>query len=142
MKQPTLIRFALGYIAIASAQIGFWALFAPRSFYDSFPGMGRAWVSLDGPYNEHLVRDVGALNLAFLALIVFAAVRLTRELVTVAAVATAVWSVPHLIYHLFNTDDLATSDIVISLAGLVGYVAFAGVLLASARSLRDRPERA
>ena len=33
-------------------------------FYDDFPGLGRSWVAADGPYNEHLVRDVGALNLA------------------------------------------------------------------------------
>ena len=37
---------------------------APKSFYEDFPGAGRVWVAVDGPYNEHLVRDVGSLNLA------------------------------------------------------------------------------
>lgn len=35
----------------------------PRSFYDDFPGGGIAWVSVDGPYNEHLIRDIGAWSL-------------------------------------------------------------------------------
>ena len=36
----------------------------PAAFYDDFPGLGRMWVAPDGPYNQHLVRDVGELNLA------------------------------------------------------------------------------
>ena len=36
----------------------------PRSFYDDFP-LGRGWIAASGgAYNEHLVRDVGALFLA------------------------------------------------------------------------------
>ena len=48
------------------AFVGAWALAAPRSFYDGFPmpGLLGAWVASDGPYNEHLVRDVGSLYLA------------------------------------------------------------------------------
>ncbi len=42
-------RIALGYLALVSLQIGLWAQFAPRSFYDDFPGLGRAWVAIDGP---------------------------------------------------------------------------------------------
>ena len=74
MNNRILVRVALGYLAVVTAQIGFWALLAPRSFYDSFPGLGRAWISIDGPYNDHLIRDVGALNLALLVVLVVAAV--------------------------------------------------------------------
>ena len=70
MTPSQIIRVAFGYLALSSLQIGAWALFAPRSFYDGFPGAGRSWVSVDGPYNEHLVRDVGALNLAIAVLLV------------------------------------------------------------------------
>ena len=55
----------------ARSGVGLQALFAPRSFYDDFP-IGRGWVAMDGPYNQHLVRDVGSLNLA-LVVLVFAA---------------------------------------------------------------------
>ncbi len=65
------VRLLLWLMAISSLGVGFQALFTPRSFYDDFP-MGRGWVAMDGPYNEHLVRDVGSLNLA-LVVLVFAA---------------------------------------------------------------------
>ena len=97
MSPSTAIRIALGYLALVSTQIGVWALFAPQSFYDDFPGLGRSWVSVDGPYNEHLIRDVGALNLSLVVLLVAAAVLLRHDLVLVAAGAAFVWAVPHLI---------------------------------------------
>ena len=61
---------ALAILAVNAALLGGWALVAPASFYRSFPGGGRSWVSIDGPYNEHLLRDVGGLNLALLVLTV------------------------------------------------------------------------
>lgn len=134
MNPKTLVRIALSYLALVTAQIGFWALLAPQSFFDDFPGLGRAWVAVDGPYNEHLVRDVGALNLALLVVLIVAAVRLSRSMLTLAATATATWGVPHLIYHLCNTDRLATSDAVASLAGLAAFVAFAAAILVVARN--------
>ena len=121
------IRLALGYLILSAGQNGAWALFAPRSFYDTFPGFGRTWVSIDGPYNEHLVRDFGALNLALAAVFLIAAITLSRPVIVAASVAALVWGVPHLIYHLFNTDALSTSDIVASIGGLA---LFAGLPIA------------
>lgn len=129
----TWFRIALGYLAIVALQIGLWALLAPQSFYDSFPGLGRTWVNVDGPYNEHLVRDVGALNLALLVLIVVAAVRLTKTLVIVAAAAQLVWAAPHFVYHIFNTDGLDGSDVAISLGGLALGAVIPVVLIVMAR---------
>ena len=129
MTHARWTRIALGYLGIVSAQIGFWALLAPRSFYDNFPGAGRAWVNVDGPYNEHLVRDVGALNLAMLVLLIAAAYTLSRQLIVTAAAANLVWGVPHLLYHVFNTDGLSGSDIAVSLFGLALYVALPAALL-------------
>ena len=112
-----------GYLALQSVVLGVWALAAPRSFYDRFPGGGRAWVAVDGPYNEHLVRDVGALNLALLVLFIAAAWTQGRDLVRVAAIAAIVWGLPHFVYHAVNTDGLSTSDVVASLGGLLLFVA-------------------
>lgn len=115
-------RIVFSYVALQSSVVGFWALLAPQSFYDDFPGSGRSWVSVDGPFNEHLVRDVGALNLALLVLVVAAASRPTRELVVVAAVASLIWGVPHLVYHAFNTGGLAGGDVVANVGGLAAFV--------------------
>lgn len=130
MSYRLWVRVALGYVIVVSVQIGLWALFAPGSFYDDFPGLGRAWVSVDGPYNEHLIRDVGALNLALCVLLVGAFIRLSPVLVLVAGIAVLVWGVPHAVYHLFSTDGLSATDNAISIGGLLLFALIGGGLVA------------
>ncbi|HVF33538.1 MAG TPA: hypothetical protein VM933_10935 [Acidimicrobiales bacterium] len=108
-REWRIARVLLGLTAIAYLVVGVWALVAPQSFYDSFPGGGRAWVSVDGPFNEHLVRDVGALNLAVATILVAAAWLGGAQLVRVAAVSALVWGVPHFLYHLGHLDPLPTA---------------------------------
>jgi hypothetical protein len=105
-----VVRVLLALMAISSGFIGLWALLAPRSFYDDFPGAGRHWVSADGPYNEHLVRDVGGLNLALTVVVVVAAITLVRVLVQTAAVSSLVFGIPHFAYHAAHTDLYSSSD--------------------------------
>jgi nucleoside-diphosphate-sugar epimerase len=92
-------RLMLWILAFSAFGVGVQAAFSPRSFYDDFP-IGRGWVAMDGPYNEHLVRDVGALNLALLVVTVAALLLSTRALARTAAIAWLVYSVPHFVYHL------------------------------------------
>ena len=69
----------------------------PRSFYDDFPGAGRTWVAVDGPYNEHLVRDVGGLNLALAFVAVLAARHRQHPASPASPVAPrCIYGVPHL----------------------------------------------
>ncbi len=105
-------------LALPSLLIGFWALFAPHSFYSDFPGGGRHWVSALGPYNEHLVRDFSAMNLAIGSLLVFAAVTLDRRLAQGALLALAVYSLPHLGYHLTELGPYDTSDVILNVLAL------------------------
>jgi hypothetical protein len=128
-------RIALGYLALVSLEIGLWAQFAPRSFYDDFPGLGRAWVAVDGPYNEHLVRDVGGLNLALAAVLIAALVTLSRPLIIAGSIASLLYGVPHLVYHIAHAEDLATSDAVISLAGLALFAVIPIALIALSRGV-------
>ena len=58
------VRLLLAWFAFFGLAIGSWQQLAPQSFYDGFPGFGHHWVSPDGPYNEHLLRDVGQGNMA------------------------------------------------------------------------------
>jgi hypothetical protein len=112
-------RILLGILAASSALVGFWAGFAPRSFYDDFPGTAHPWVSPDGPFNEHLVRDVGWFNLALALVAVIAAVSLARAAVAAAAGAAVVAGVPHLVYHLTHLDLYATGDQVANVVTLL-----------------------
>ena len=113
-----VVRVLLAFMAVSTGFVGLWALLAPRSFYDDFPGAGRHWVSADGPYNEHLVRDVGGLNLALTVVIVAAAIVLTRVLVRTAAVAALIFAIPHFAYHAAHTDLYETRDWVATLFSL------------------------
>ncbi|MGB6058715.1 MAG: hypothetical protein WBF71_10655 [Microthrixaceae bacterium] len=127
-------RLALGYLALNSLVVGLWAQLAPRSFYDDFPGLGAVWVAVDGPYNEHLIRDVGGLNLALSAVLIAALVTLSAQLVGAAAVAALVYGFPHLVYHLFNTDGLRTGDVIASIGGLTLFVLLGVSLLLVTRA--------
>ena len=130
-----LRRGILAILTLTALQLGVWAAFAPRSFYDDFPGGGRAWVAADGPYNEHLVRDFGSLNLALLVITAVALWKLTPLLVRTAAAAWLVYSVPHFVYHLRHLEPYDTFDAVANVITLGLTVALPIVLLA----LRSAP---
>ena len=105
-----VVRVLLALMAASSGIIGLWALLAPRSFYDDFPGGGRHWVSADGPYNEHLVRDVGGLNLALTVVAVVAAIVLVAGARADRGGGDAGFAIPHFAYHAAHTDLYSTSD--------------------------------
>ena len=104
------MRAGLAFLGVAAAFPGVWALLAPESFFHDFPGAGFAWVELHPPYNEHLVRDVGAFYLGFAVLLLVAAVMMDQRVTRVALVAWLVAAVPHLVFHLANLDGLETAD--------------------------------
>jgi hypothetical protein len=97
-------------LAISALQLGVWATLFPRSFFDDFPGGGRTWVAVDGPYNEHLVRDFGGLNLALFVVLAVAVVVMTPLIVRTAAVAYFLFALPHLVYHARHLDVYSTGD--------------------------------
>jgi hypothetical protein len=130
------VRAGLGILAVVQGVVGVWALLAPASFYASFPASGHAWVALLPPYNEHLIRDVGALNLALAVPLTAAAVTGQWLLSAVAIGSIAVFAVPHAVYHALHLDGFSTSDAVAQSAGIglhLALVAVVGLLL-----LRDR----
>jgi hypothetical protein len=130
-RASVVTRVLLGFLALTEAVIGVWALFAPASFYRSFPGAGHAWVSLLPPYNEHLITDVGELSLA-LAVVLAAAAAAGQWLISVVAIAAfAVYTVPHMIFHSFHLEGFSSGD---AIAQTVGFalqllIAVAVVLL-------------
>lgn len=132
--RPGIFRGGLLVLAATQVVTGLWALVAPRSFYDDFPGGGRDWVSALGPYDEHLVRDVGSSFTALVVLVVLAAVFLELRLVQVALIAWLVYSIPHFGFHLTATEPFSLGDNIASLAGLgLQVVLPAALLVASVR---------
>ena len=102
MTFDTRVIVGLWYLIVSGAVVGVWAQFFPLAFYDSFPGLGRSWVSVDGPFNEHLVRDVGGSYLALAAVTLIAAFAKTRETILAAAFSWLVAQIPHFTYHMIH----------------------------------------
>jgi hypothetical protein len=117
-QQRRRLRVGLAVLAVTPALVGTWASVSPRGFYDDFPGGGRHWVSAVGPYDEHLVRDVGALYLGALVLLILAWVWLDRRLVQATLISYAVAALPHLVYHATALDGFSTGDAVAEIGGL------------------------
>jgi hypothetical protein len=112
-----VLRITMVCLCLSALPIGLQATLAPRSSYDGFP-LGRSWVELLPPYNEHLIRDVGGFYLAFAILFAWAAVTLARELIVPLCVAWAVFSVSHGLFHALHLDGFSTGDAVAEIAGL------------------------
>jgi len=126
----TLIRrIVLVLTALVGLFVGLWAAALPHSFYDSFPGFGLMWVSVDGPFNEHLIRDVGSLYLAIGAVAIYANFAKGLAASRAAGVAWVVFGVPHLAYHASHFEGMATVDVVGNIVGLGGSLLLGVALL-------------
>ena len=125
----TWLRIGLLFVAATPLAGGLWALLFPRAFYDDFPLPGSDWVSTLGPYNEHLVRDYGALNLAMAVLLLAAGVFLERRLAQVALITWLVFEVPHFVFHVGQTHHFSAGSNLAQLGGLALLIVLPLVLL-------------
>jgi len=137
-----VMRACLGVLTLVQAVIGCWALLAPAAFYAGFPAAGHAWVAMLPPYNEHLVRDVGALSLAVAVLLAAAWLTADRRLVPVAVVVYSVYALPHTAFHGLHLEGFSRFDAVSQMAGF-GFqlLLVAGVLWAWWRDRGGSPAR-
>src|SRR4029450_446520 len=89
-----LVRAGIGFLAASQLVVGAWALFFPARFFSlDVVGMGMA-------YNEHLMRDYGAMTLASAVVLGAATMRMGRTLPVVALAMYLTWAVPHCLVHL------------------------------------------
>jgi len=131
-------RLLLWGLALTGLTLGVYAQFFPRAFYDDFP-FNRQWVAMDGPYNEHLVRDFGVMNLA-LTFLTFAAIVLSsRTVARIAAGAWLVFSIPHALYHFRHLERYDTAD---QIGNVVSLSAGIGLAIALLIATRVRPDTA
>lgn len=132
----------LGVLTAIGIITGLWAVCAPESFYDSFPGFGLHWVRVDGPYNHHLVADVGAFFLALGAISGAALWYRDSVIARVAGFGWIVFGVPHLIYHAFHhPEELSTVSYTLSLLSVLALPALGlAALLVAPRERFPVPE--
>lgn len=124
---------ALALSAAIAFFVGGWAFFAPQSFYDAFPGVLGQWISTDGPYNEHLIRDVGAMYLGLGVASVAGLAWRSPLVFRVLGLAWTVFGALHLGYHLAHLEHLDVANAVGSIVSLVLSLALGAVLLIPGR---------
>ncbi|GAA4421025.1 hypothetical protein ACFQV2_13680 [Actinokineospora soli] len=130
-----MIRAGLIFLAVAQGAVGLVQLLAPKFFYDDFPTSATPWVSLLPPYNEHLMRDVGALTLAYVLVLAAAAIWPEPKLVRVALAANLVFAIPHFVFHATHLDHYPTGSAVAQTIALALAVLLPlGLLFLSART--------
>ena len=95
-------RVILVVLAVPSLFGGAWAVVAPESWYDNFPGWSPRLVAALPPYNEHLATDAGSGLLATGGIALLAAVWLRRDAIVVAMTAYLIFGIPHAVFHTSN----------------------------------------
>ena len=142
----TPVRAGLAILGLGQGSAALFALLAPRSFFDDFPTPGADWVDALPPFNEHLVRDYGASFLALALLALAAAWLAERRLVLVTLCVWLVSAVPHLAFHLANSDRPGGLEGTLSLVTLTFNALLPLVLLylvrKEPRHAPDRPRTA
>lgn len=123
-------------LTASAVYVGLWALLAPASFFASFPGGGRRWLEGHGSYDEHLVRDVGALYLALVVVTAGAARSLEPAAVRLVGAAWLVSGVPHALFHAVHLGGYGPVDQVLNVVALGGTVVLAVLLALPRRGAR------
>jgi hypothetical protein len=134
MNARTWLRAGMVLLVVIETVIGVWQYFFSHSFFTDFPT-----VSLDPPYNQHLMSDVGGLTLAITAVVAYAAIHLEYRLVCGALTGYIVFAVTHLLFHLMHLDGFTTADAVENLTVLAIDAVLPIVLLFLARATRPTP---
>ena len=110
---------ALALSAVLALFVGVWAYVFPQSFYDVFPGIPGPWVSVDGPFNEHLVRDVGGMYLALAAASIAGLIWRGPVAYRLLGIAWTVFGALHFLYHVLHLDHMTPVDAVGELISLL-----------------------
>lgn len=127
-------------IAASCLYLGVWAGVFPDRFFTSFPGAGLNWIELMGPYDEHLVRDVGFLYLAIAAMAIAAMFTRTALAGRLVGLGWTINSGLHFIFHMTHLKG-STVDVVGHVVSLSLSLALGVVLLFPSRSpIPNEPE--
>ena len=114
----SIARGMAGALAGSAAFVGVWATLWPHSFFTTFPGLGQAWVAPLGPFNEHLVRDVGGLYVALLVFSGWAAAKGDAGALRALGWAWLAFGLPHLAFHATHRHGFSTAEWAASLTPL------------------------
>jgi hypothetical protein len=133
-------RVVLAIAAAFGLFVGIWAQFFPDGFYSSFPGLGFHWVSENGAFDEHLIRDIGGLYLGLSAITLVAMFARTAETGRLAGLGWSVFGLLHLGFHVTHLVGDAGNRV--AAVASLSIAALAGLLALFAPARRARPQAA
>ncbi|PVU82616.1 hypothetical protein DDP54_05930 [Cellulomonas sp. WB94] len=120
----TLVTWlALVVLAFVELVVGLWNQWFPDSFYRDFPT-----VALTPPFSEHYARDFGGATIGIAVVLVAALVSPRPVLVVTAGLASTVFAVPHLVFHLEHLDGASSAQAIVLTAANATAAAL-GILL-------------
>ena len=107
-----MARVLIALLAVQTAMVGVWGSIMPLSFYEDgpLPFLDTGWTALLPPYNEHLMRDYGLMNLGFAVVLFYTLATMTPSIVRLSMAAYLVFAVPHTVFHLTHLDHLSTGS--------------------------------
>ncbi len=123
------VKLLLAWFAVFGLVVGAWQAFFPVAFFADFPGLGHRWVSPDGPFNEHLLRDVGQGNLGLGAVALVALLTGVVWVARAVGVAAVVANLPHQLYHQEHVSLLPTTADQVWQSATLAAVSLAAVAL-------------
>lgn len=122
----------LAALAMSALLIGVLASFVPETFYEDYPFFG-SWVHLLPPYNEHLIRDVGGLYLAFGVLFCWTLFKPSAELIIPVCSAWALAQILHFAFHIAHLEGFSPTAAFGQTIGLAAFVTLALIPIAVLR---------
>lgn len=116
------IRAGLVALTLLHFTLASWILLAPRSFFDL------AWVNMNMAYNEHLLLDFGAMNLALALVLGTAARTMEPRLLRTALQGALLFWAAHFVIHL-RSHAMTASNTALLMTALAITVVLPGALL-------------
>ena len=136
-RTPTTVQVAaLAGTVVIGSTLGLWAYVWPVGFFERFPIVLGEWISRDGPFNEHLVRDHGAMYLALAAAGLYGLVQRGGAVMRALGVVWTVFGILHVAYHVSHLAHLSAVEATGQLTALVVALTLGVILLLPGREPR------
>jgi len=121
----TIVRGGLGILVLVQLGTGLWQLLLPDGFYRDFPT-----VKLAPPFNEHLMRDFGAANVALGIIVLVVAVWFEKRYVVLVLLAYLAFSIPHALFHFTHLHEATHLDVAFQVVSLGSAIVLPLIVLA------------
>lgn len=133
------VRITAAILSLPQLLTGIWAVVAPQSWFNDFPGVGPHLVSAIPPYNDHLATDAGAGLFASALALLLAGLWGDVAALRIGLAGFVTFVGLHTFFHLTHASPLLTGgENAYSSGILVAEFAVAVVLLVLAlRTARD-----